>query len=137
MKNHRIQGSLSALFLGFVMMCIGGYLLLHSIIVTQSFTFGMGLYTFSGLGGMTITSGMILIPMLIGVGMLFYKPDNLLAWALALGSLAALIGGVIVSTHFSLRSMSLFELLTILILLVGGLGLFLRAYAGLKRSQGV
>ncbi|MCS6824035.1 MAG: hypothetical protein NZ529_07035 [Cytophagaceae bacterium] len=109
-------------FLGLVMIMGGGYLLLNSIQVTNGFHFGYPLYTF---GAYSLTSGMVLIPFMIGVGLIFFNYKNILGWLLAGGSLVALIFGVISSIHFSMRHMSLFELLVILVLLVGGIGLFL------------
>lgn len=128
------RGSAASAMLGFVMMCAGFYLLLQSIVVTQSYFLGAGLYHFSFWGGTSITSGMILVPLIFGVGMIFYNTSNLLAWALAIGSLAALIVGVIVNTHFALRSMSLFDMLGIFVLAIGGLGLFLRGISDGKKS---
>jgi len=113
------------------MMCAGGYLLLESIVVTQTNFLGVGLYHW---GGMSVTGGMILVPLIFGVGIMFYRPSSLIGWGLAIGSLSAMILGVIVNTHLALRQMSLFELLGIFVLGVGGLGLFLRAIADGRRS---
>ena len=131
LRRHKQCGSAASLLLGFVMMCAGGYLLLESIVVTQTYFLGVGLYHW---GGTSITGGMILVPLIFGIGIIFYRPSNLIGWALAIGSLSAMILGVIVNTHFALRSMSLFELLGIFILCVGGLGLFLRAIAEGRRT---
>lgn len=125
-RSSSQRGSAASLLLGFVMMCAGGYLLLESIVVSQTYFLGIGLYH---VGGLPVTGGMILVPLIFGIGMIFYRPSGLAGWALAIGSLAAMILGVIVNTHFSLRQMSLFELLGIFVLCVGGLGLFLRALA--------
>jgi len=126
------RGSAATLLLGFIMMCAGGYLLLESIVVSQSYFLGVGLYH---VGGMPVTGGMILVPLIFGIGMIFYRSSNLIGWALAIGSLSAMILGVIVNTHFALRQMSLFELIGIFVLCVGGLGLFLRALSD-GRSSG-
>ncbi|WP_051786333.1 hypothetical protein [Endozoicomonas numazuensis] len=74
-----------------------------------------------------ITSGMIMIPFIFGIGMLFYNSRNFLGWLLSCGSLTAMLFGVISSTQFVLRNMTAFELVTILVLCFGGLGLFLRS----------
>lgn len=121
------QGGTGEFLLGLLMMCGGFYMLLNSIVISSGFGFGYRLYTFSGWGGFGITTGMILIPFMIGVGLIFYKGKSLLGWCLAAGSLAALIMGVIASLRFNFRSMSAFDLIVILILAVGGLGLFLRS----------
>ena len=126
-------GGIGSFFIGFLMMCAGFYLLLQSIVVTQMLGLGMGLFHVAFFGGaLSITSGMILIPMMFGVGMVFFNARNRIGWALAGGSLVALIVGVISSIHFMMRGMTLFDLLVILILCVGGAGLFLRSL----RDQG-
>ncbi len=118
------SGGIGQFFIGFIMLCGGIYLLLNAITVTSHFGFGMRLYGFGRYG---ITSGMILIPFMIGTGMVFYNSKNFIGWLLASGSLVALIFGVISSLQFTFRHMSAFDLITILVLTVGGLGLFLRS----------
>ena len=128
-------GGIGSFFLGFLMMCAGFYMLLQSIVVTHVFGIGMGLFHFALFGSsLSITSGMILIPFMFGVGMIFFNARNLIGWALAVGSLAALIVGVISSIHFMMRPMSLFDLLVILILCLGGTGLFLRSLRDMDRG---
>lgn len=68
-----------------------------------------------------------MIPFIFGVAIIFYNTKNLIGWLLAGGALTALIFGVISSIHFSLRSMTAFDLIVILTLSMGGLGLFLRS----------
>ncbi|MCE5336771.1 MAG: hypothetical protein LLG06_19510 [Desulfobacteraceae bacterium] len=116
------EGGTGRFFLGLLMMVAGGYLFLHNIQV--SIGYGLG-YQFFSVWGTGITSGMVLVPFLFGVGMIFYNSSNYLGWLLAAASLVMLGFGVIAQTQFHLHSMSAFELLTILFLLVGGIGLFL------------
>ncbi len=129
-------GGTGSFILGFLMMCTGFYLLMQSIIVTRSFGFGMGLFHFAFFGGpMTITTGMILIPLIFGIGMVFYSSRNVLGWALAIGSLAALVAGVLMNLDLTIRTMTLFDLLTILVLFIGGIGLFLRSLRSHGRPE--
>ncbi len=121
-------GGVGSFILGFLMMCMGFYLLMQSIIVTRSFGLGMGLFHFAFFGGpVIITSGMILIPLVFGIGMVFYNSRSVLGWALAIGSLAALVAGVLMNLQITIRTMTLFDLITILVLFIGGIGLFLRS----------
>ena len=119
------QGGTGRFFIGLLMFIVGGYLLLNAIQISNSFYFGYGLFA---LGGFQITSGIVLIPFMIGIGMIFFNSSNYIGWFLAIGSIALLIFGVIASTHFTLRSMSAFELIMILTLMIGGLGLFLSSF---------
>lgn len=122
------SGGVGQFFLGLVMMCGGFYLLLNAIAVRSTFGLGMGLYGFSAYGArFTITSGMVMVPFMFGIGLIFFDARRIWGWLLAGGSLVALIFGVIASVQFSFRAMSAFDLIVILVLAVGGLGLFLRS----------
>ena len=99
-------------------------MLLDAIVIRARFGFGYQVYSVGGFG---ITSGMIMIPFLFGVGLIFYNSKNILGWILAIGSLISLIFGVISSVSFSFQRMSAFDMIVILVLAFGGLGLFLRS----------
>ncbi|NQY34784.1 MAG: hypothetical protein HRT37_07445 [Alteromonadaceae bacterium] len=128
-------GGLGHFFIGLIMMCGGFYMLLNAISVTSSFGMGMRLYGFSGAGGnYQITSGMIMIPFIFGLGLIFYNSKNIFGWLLALGSMTGLIFGVISSIRFTFKTMSSFDLIVILVLAFGGLGLFLRSLKSLDAN---
>lgn len=116
------QGGTGRFFIGLVMIIAGGYLLLKSISVSSGFGLGMGLFHF---GSFQVTSGMVLVPFIFGIGFVFYDSRKILGWALAGASLVMLVAGVIMSLRFSMRHMSAFDILTIFVLLFGGIGLFL------------
>jgi len=125
------SGGAGQFIVGLVMMCGGFYLLLNAIAVSSSFGLGTRLFGGGGwgggAGGFALTTGMVLIPFMFGVGLIFYNARSIAGWVLALGSLVALIFGVLASVSFGFRAMSAFDLIVILVLAVGGLGLFLRS----------
>lgn len=103
-------------------------MLLNAITVTSGFGMGMRMYGFSAMSGnYNITSGMIMIPFIFGVGIIFYNSRNILGWILSIGSISGLIFGVISSISFSFKTMTAFDLIVILVLAMGGLGLFFRS----------
>lgn len=118
------DGGTGQFLIGLAMMVAGGYLLLNGIIIRPTFGLGMGLFR---LGGVQVTTGMVLIPFVFGVALIFYNGRSWLGWGLAAASLIAMVTGVIASLQLTMVGMSVFELLTILVLLFGGLGLFLRS----------
>jgi hypothetical protein len=125
MHGARESSNRTTLFLvGFLMFVGGAYMLLNAIHV--NFHFGYP-YRY---GGMQIASGFVMIPFMLGVGMIFYNPNNIWGWLIAGGSLVMLIFGVISNTTFNLRHMTAFELIVILVLMVGGIGLFLSSMRG-------
>jgi len=66
--------------------------------------------------------------------MVFYDSKNYFGWVLAVGSVLALVLGVIASTRFTLSGMSLFDLLMILVLFFGGLGIFMNSLKNMENS---
>ncbi|WP_285164607.1 hypothetical protein [Shewanella goraebulensis] len=125
------SGGIGSFFIGLIMMCGGFYMLLKAIKVTSSFGFSHSLYN---VGGVSLTSGMIMIPFMFGIGLMFYNAKNILGWILTFGSLVGLIFGVISSINFRFSHMSAFDLIVILVLSVGGLGIFLRSLKTIESS---
>jgi hypothetical protein len=116
------SGGIGRFFIGLIMVIAGGYLFFNSIYVTHNFGFGTSLFA---LGGFHLTSGLVLIPFIFGIGLVFFNSKNYLGWALVIITLIMLLFGVISSIHFRFRHMTAFELLLILGLFIGGIGLFL------------
>jgi len=123
------EGGIGRFFIGLGMVIVGGYLFFDSIRVTSGFHWGGALYS---AGGYSLTSGMILIPLIAGIAVIFYSANNLIGWLLAGGSLLALCFGAVRSMEFVFQSMSLLSLLIILVLFFGGIGLSLSSL----RDQG-
>jgi hypothetical protein len=119
------SGGVGRFFIGLTMMVSGGYLFLNAIRVSYGFHMGYRLYSF---GGYHLTSGMTLIPLIFGIGFIFYNSRSIVGWLLTTSSLIMLVAGIISSIHFNLRGMSAFDLIVIFTLLFGGLGLFLSSF---------
>jgi hypothetical protein len=113
--------------IGLIMACAGFYMLLDNIVVSNGFGLGYALYRISYGGGWNITGGGLLIPFMFGIGWIFYNARAPWGWILAGGALAAIIFGVLMSLSINIRTMSLLNLIIILVLMVGGIGLFLRS----------
>lgn len=110
-------GGLTHFAIGFVMACLGGYFLANQVSVVGSYWAFYGASTF----------GITLVPMLIGVGMLFWNGRNIVGWLLTVAGALFILAGVIANMHIYFQPTSLFNTLVMLILLVGGLGLIARA----------
>lgn len=121
-------GGTGSFWIGFVMMCAGFYMLLSSVTVRSSFGFRHSLFNVPAFGGQFgVTGGMVLVPFVIGIGLIFYDRRHVIGWLLAVGSAAAFIIGIIASVNFTVRGLTAFEFITMLILGFGGLGLFLQS----------
>jgi hypothetical protein len=120
------SGGLTSFLLGTAMLVLGGYWLLNQVTVTGRFwqPFGISLFGYGGFG-------LSLVPLLFGIGMLFFNGRNPLGWLLTLGGLLIVAAGVLSSIDIFFRPTSLFNTLVMLILLVGGLGLVARSMRSL------
>jgi len=110
-------GGLGHFLLGFFMTCIGGFLVTNQVKVVGSY------WTFYGANSFGIT----LIPMLFGVGILFWNGRSIIGWLLTVAGALFIFAGVIANMHIFFAPASLFETMVMLVLLVGGLGLIARA----------
>ena len=99
------------------MTCVGGYLLSNQVMVGSSY------WSFYG----TNTFGITLVPMLIGIGILFFGGRSVIGWLLTGGGALFILAGVIANLHIYFQPTSLFNTMVMLILLAGGLGLIARA----------
>ena len=115
-------GGVGSFLAGLAMVVAGGYLLLTKVTVTS------GLWLFWGYNAF----GLSLVPLLIGIGILFFDGRSLAGWLLTAAGALIILVGIIANLHVYFRPTSLFDTLLILILLAGGLGLVARSL----RAQG-
>ena len=110
-------GGLGEFILGLIMACLGGYLLSNQVKVVGSYWDLWGTNSF----------GVTLLPLLFGVGILFWKGRSTIGWLLTIGGALFILGGVIANLRIYYQSTSLFNTLIMLILLVGGVVLVARS----------
>jgi hypothetical protein len=110
-------GGLGHFLIGFALACAGGYLLSNQVTVGGSY------WSFYG----TNTFGITLIPMLIGIGILFWSGRSIIGWMLTAGGALFILAGVLANMHIYFQPTSLFNTIVMLVLLIGGLGLIARA----------
>lgn len=127
--GHRLRdvggtpGGLPVFLLGLAMLAIGAYLLMNQVMVHS------GYWTFWGQG----TFGITLLPLLFGVAVLFYSGRSIVGWALTLIGALFIFAGIIANLEIHFRPTTLFNTLSMLILLFGGLGLIFRSLRPMSR----
>ena len=95
----------------------GGYLLLQQVTVSSGYWQLWGYNAF----------GLSLIPLLIGIALLFFDGKSKLGWLLTAAGALIILLGIISNLTIFFRPTSLFNTLIILALLAGGLGLVARS----------
>ena len=118
-------GGLGSFLMGFAMTCVGGYLLSNQVMVASAY------WNFYG----TNTFGITLLPMLIGIGILFFGGRSAIGWLLNAGGALFILAGVIANLHIYFQPTSLFNTMVMLILLAGGLGLIARSLRPHRGSE--
>ena len=110
-------GGVGPFFIGLAMAVVGGYLLLNQVQVTTSF------WNFGRYGGF----GLTLLPLLVGIGFLFYNGRSVVGWLLTAAGATIIFASILMNMDIYFRPTSLFNTLMMLGLLFGGLGLIARS----------
>jgi hypothetical protein len=105
-------------FLGGLALVVGaGYLVLNQVTVST------GWWTFYGYNAF----GLSLIPLLIGIGILFFNGRSIIGWFLTAGGALVILLGVITHLQVFFQPTSLFNTLLMLGALAAGIGLVARS----------
>lgn len=121
-------GGLGSFLAGSAMVVAGGYLLLTRVTVTS------GLWQLWGYNAF----GLSLVPLLVGIGLLFFDGRSLFGWLLTGAGALIIVVGIIANLHIYFRATSLFDTLLMLGLMAAGLGLVarsLRAQSGAEAGS--
>lgn len=128
------QGGIIEFFVGAIMIMAGGYMFLSRVIVT---TTGFGFrFGFGGFGDFAVNDfGLALMPLLIGIGILFFRGRSILGWLLTIGGAVIIVMGVLLNLDIYFQRTNLFNTLFMLGLIAGGLGLVARALQHHEEGQ--
>ncbi len=117
-----------ALFLAGIAMCAGGiYLFLSNVtIYTDLWGSGAGVRYWGLFKGNGIPSGMITIPFIIGIVMLFFAPKSFWSKLVTCLGLLVILLGIISSTQLIFRQTTAFNYVMMVVLIFGGAAMVLR-----------
>ena len=116
------SGGMGEFVLGLALLVAGGYLFMDNVIVSSSGNgFGWGWF------GGNRPFGITLIPLFIGVAILFFNGRSVVGWLLTLGSAIAILVGIVANLSVQWRPTSLYYTLVIIALMAAGVGLVARS----------
>jgi hypothetical protein len=110
-------GGIGTFLMGTAMAAAGAYLLTNQVMVTSGFWDWFGPNTF----------GLSLVPLLVGIGFLFFDAASKPGWMLTFLGAVIILAGVIANLRIYFQPTSLFNTLMMLGLLAGGIGLVARS----------
>ena len=111
-------GGLKEFFIGAAMAGVGGWLLLNQVTVTTGYW---------RLWGGQSAFGLSLLPLLVGIGVLFFNGRSVLGWLLTVVGAGIILVGILMHLDIYFRPTTLFNTLVMLGLLAGGIGLVARS----------
>src|SRR3954466_15049215 len=111
------SGGVGEFLLGLGMSVAGAYLLTQRVTVTS------GYWTLWGYNAF----GISLLPLLFGIGLLFFNGRSVPGWLLTFAGTVILFVGILAHLDIYFRPTSLFNTILMLVLLVGGMGLIARS----------
>lgn len=123
MTNGRVQGAggtsggIGQFLLGLCMAVAGAYLLTTQVTVTSNFWRWGGSNAF----------GLSLIPLIIGIGLLFFNGRSIAGWLLTIAGAVIIFAGILTHLDIYFQATSLFNTIIMLVLLAGGVGLVARS----------
>lgn len=111
------EGGVGTFFAGLAMVVAGGYLFLSRVTVSSGF------WDFGGRNAF----GLSLVPLLVGIGILFFNGRSLAGRLLTGAGALIIVAGIVANLRVFFGPTSLFDTLMILGLVAGGLGLVARS----------
>ena len=110
-------GGVGEFIFGLIMVIIGGYLITNQVHVVSGFWTLWGYNTF----------GLSLIPLIFGIGILFFNGKSIIGWILIFASAIIIGSGILMNLQIYFQPTSLFNTIIMLVLFAGGIGLIARA----------
>ncbi len=111
------RGGVGEFLLGLGMSVAGAYLLTQRVTVTS------GYWTLWGYNAF----GLSLLPLLFGVGLLFFNGRSIAGWLLTFAGVVIILAGIIANLGVYFQPTSLFNTVVMLVLLAAGIGLVARS----------
>jgi len=118
-------GGLGEFFLGLGMAIAGAYLLTSRVMVVSGF---WSMWGYSGFG-------LSLIPLIIGIGILFFNGKSIAGWLLLFIGVVIILAAILLNLHIYFQPTSLFSTIIMIVLLAGGIGLIFRGLAPHARDD--
>lgn len=115
------DGDLLRFFVGLVMLAGGLYMILQNINVTSSW----GFYSYH-IGSFHFSNGLILLPSIIGIGMLFLMDRKIFGWIVLAIGIAIILLSVFLTTNVYWKSTSAYTFIIMFGLTAAGAAMVLK-----------
>lgn len=120
-KNNKKASDYIEFYMGIILMIAGVFFLLSKAVVHSGF------YGWNVFGGVNISSGIIIIPLMLGIVWLVNNPKSIIARLITIAGFIFIIGSIIMNIRISFTTTSMFDYVIMMLLIAAGVGLLLKA----------
>lgn len=120
MDNKKKASDYIEFYMGILLIVSGLFFLLSKAVVRSGFV------GFS-LGGLNVSTGLVVIPLMVGIVWLVNNPKSILARLITIAGSIFIVASIIINIRITFTTTSLFDYLIMMLLIAGGLGLLLKA----------
>lgn len=121
LENKRKPTDTIEFYIGILLLASGLFFLLSKTMIYSGF------YSWR-IGGFSLSSGLVILPLFIGIIWLFYNPKSFIAKLISLLGGVFILASIILGIHISFTKTTLFDFIIMIILLGAGIGLILRTF---------
>lgn len=115
-------------YIGVILMAAGVFFLLNKAVVHSGF------YGWT-IGGVNISTGLVVIPLMIGIIWLFNNPKSIIARLITIAGSIFVIVSIIMNMRISFRTTSMFDYVLMTMLMAAGIGLLLKSAFMARKSN--
>lgn len=127
-SSEENRNALLSFFIGLLMLGGGLFMIFNNLTVTSSWG-GYGGHFFH-IGSFSLPNGMIMFPIIVGIGMLFAMKKKIFGWIVLATGVVIVLLSVLSSTHLVWRSTNGYVFVIMFGLVAAGAGLVIKALFG-------
>ena len=120
-NNKRKPTDTLEFYVGIVLIFSGIFFLLSKAVVRSS-------WLTVSIGGLNVSTGFVVIPLMVGVIWLCYNPKSFIAKLITVFGAIAVIGAIMLSLRISFVTTSMFDYVIMILLMAAGAGTLLKAF---------
>ncbi|MDP4180704.1 MAG: hypothetical protein Q8942_06400 [Bacillota bacterium] len=113
---------------GMGLMAGGLFLIFQNTIISTNFTL-------MNILGYTPPTGIIILPLLLGIGVLFFNEKSKIGWFLAIFGIVSILLELLMGLRMHFKPITLYYGILMFGMTFAGAGLFLKAFIGAKRKR--
>lgn len=120
-ENKRKPTDTLEFYVGLILLAAGLFFILSKTMVSSGF------YAWR-IGSFNVSSGLVIVPLLVGIIWLFYNPKSFIAKLISIVGAVFILASIIMGIHISFTRTTLFDFIIMIVLMGAGAGLLLRTF---------